>query len=228
MKRQIATAAVGRSSLRTAITTAIISLCSITADAADVASEKAGELYSIETRDLLGNHELSVSFGTLPLDAFDKGITLQGSYTYHFTHLIGWEIIGGTYSFNIDTGLESELDDRFEVSPEKEPRLLALLESNFVFKPLYGKLALINSSVATGEVYLVAGPVLGFLEGGSVPVGLDAGVGLRMFIGRYFSARLDIRDYILLPGFNSVENHLYLGLGLAITFGFGDESDDED
>ena len=48
-------------------------------------------------------------------------------------------------------------------------------------------------------------------------------LGIRMFLGRYFSVRFDIRDYMLLPGFSSVENNLYLSLGLGLTFGFADE-----
>ena len=195
---------------------------------ADVASEKGGELYSIEKRDLLGHHELSISIGTLPLDAFAKGLTLQGSYTYHFTQLIAWELVSGLYSFNFETGLERDLRDRFDVQPEQDPRLVALLASNFVFKPLYGKLAFINNTLLTAELFFVLGPALGFYEGGSVPFGVDYGAGLRFFVGKYFSVRFDIRDYLLLPDFSKVENNLYISLGLSLTFGFGDDTSEDD
>lgn len=196
--------------------------------AGDVASERGGELYSIEKRDLMGHHELSLLVGALPLDAFAKGLTLQGSYTYHFTHLIAWDLVSGTYSFNFETGLEEELRERFDVQPEKEPRLLAFVHSNFVLKPMYGKIALLNDKVATGEIFFVAGPCLGFYEGGAVPFGFDYGAGLRLFLGQYFSVRLDIRNYMLLPDFNSMENHLYLSLGLSLTFGFADKTAEEE
>ena len=40
-------------------------------------SEQGGELYSIERRNLLGSHEISAALGTLPVDAFAKGLTLH-------------------------------------------------------------------------------------------------------------------------------------------------------
>jgi outer membrane beta-barrel protein len=189
-------------------------------------TDQGGELYSIEKRDLMGSHELSVNVGTLPMDAFAKGLTLQGSYTYHFTNLYAWEIVGGLYSFNFDTGLKQELKDRFDVQPTELGELMAILNSNFVLKPLYGKLAITNDKVLTGELYFVLGYAHGFFSAAR-PAGIDFGVGLRMFLGKYFSLRLDIRDYMFLPEFKSVSNNLYLSLGLSLTFGFGEEQKEE-
>jgi len=192
---------------------------------ADV-SEQGGELYSIEKRNVLGNHELMFSLGTLPMDAFGKGLTLQGSYSYHFSQLIGWEIISGMWAFNFGTGLKQELKDRFDVQPTEVGELKWILSSNFIFKPLYGKYALTNDKLFSGEIFFVLGYCLGGFTA-AIPSGVDVGVGLRMFLGRYFSVRLDIRDYMFLPEFKSMDNNLYLGLGLGLTFGFGDEEEVE-
>lgn len=189
-------------------------------------TDQGGELYSIEKRDLMGSHEISLSVGTLPVNAFEKGLTLQGSYTYHFTHLIGWEIIGGLWSFNFGTPLDQELKERFTVKATPDPELQWILESNFVLKPLYGKFALTNDRLFTAEMFFVAG----YAQGGytaSIPSGLDVGAGLRMFLGRYFSLRFDIRDYMFFPGFNSMDNNLYISLGMSLTFGFSDEEKEE-
>lgn len=192
-------------------------------------SEKPGELYSIERRNVLGSHEISFLVGTLPKDAFGTGLTLQGSYTYHFSQLLAWEIVGGTYSFNLSTKLEDELQDRFEVKPERGRGVLeAMVHSNFVFKPLYGKVALLNDTLLTAELFLVVGPALGFFDDQSRPFGFDVGIGLRFFMGRYFSLRLDIRDYAFLPDFAEVDNHIYLSVGLSLTFGFAKDTDEED
>lgn len=199
------------------------------AEKAGAGSDKPGELYSIEKRDLMGSHEISVMIGTLPKDAFETGLTLQGSYTYHFTHLLAWEIIGGTYSFNLATPLETELSNRFDVKPERGRGVLeAMVHSNFVFKPLYGKLALLNDKLLTAEMYFVVGPALGFFDDQSRPFGLDIGVGLRFFLGRYFSLRLDLRDYAFLPEFKEIDNHLYLSFGLSLTFGFSKDASEEE
>ncbi|MCC6746253.1 MAG: outer membrane beta-barrel domain-containing protein [Deltaproteobacteria bacterium] len=212
---------IGRKTAAATILLSAVLLASAPASA-DVTSEQGGELYSIERRNLMGSHEISFLVGVLPMDAFAKGLTLQGAYTYHFSHLIAWEILGGTYSFNLDTGLEKHLKETFDVQPEKEGQLYAMLQSNFVFKPLYGKLALANDRLLATELFFEVGPALGFFTA-AIPVGFNAGVGLRFFLGKYFSLRFDIRDYLFLPDFKSVKNHLYLSLGLSLTFGFADE-----
>lgn len=206
---------------------ALLSLPS-TAWSADAGSEQGGELYSIEKRDLMGNHELAAMVGTLPMDAFGKGVTLHGSYTYHFNQLLAWEIIGGTYSFVIGTGLREELRDRFEAQPEEAGDLIGMINSNFVFKPLYGKIAWLNDVLLATELSFTAGPALGFFDDQSSPFGGNVGIGLRFFIGRYFSVRLDIRDYLFIPNFSNLSNHLYLALGIGLTFGFGDADTEED
>ena len=190
-------------------------------------SEQGGELYSIEKRDIMGSHELVLSLGTLPMDAFAKGFTLQGSYSYHFSQLIGWEIIGGMWSFNFGTGLKEELKDRFDVQPTEVGELKWIINSNFIFKPLYGKFALTNDKLFTGEMFFVAGYALGGFTA-AFPSGFDVGLALRMYLGRYFSIRLDVREYFFLPGFSSIDDQLFVSLGLALTFGFGEEKGEED
>jgi len=185
-------------------------------------TDQGGDLYSIEKRELMGSHELSVSVGVLPLNAFAKGVTLQGSYAYHFSQLLGWEIIGAMWSFNIDSGLREELKDRFDVKPTELGELQWIIESNLMFKPLYGKFVLANDKLLTGEMFFVLGYALGGYTSG-YPSGFDFGVGLRMFIGQHFSIRLDIRDYLFLP---DGENNLYISLGLSLTFGFGEEEEE--
>lgn len=187
---------------------------------------QGGELYSIEKRDLMGHHELMLSVGVLPMDAVATGLTLQGSYSYHFSHLIAWEIIGGTWSFNFDTGVEQRLKDEFLAQLIKEGELRWILHSNFVLKPLYGKFALTNDKLLSAEMYFV----LGYAQGGytaALPPGFDVGAGIRMFLGKYFSLRLDIRDYLFFLGTKEVKNNLFLSLGLSLTFGFGEEQKEE-
>lgn len=202
------------------LTLALIALMPQTGNA-DV-SEQGGELYSIEKRDIMGSHELNLSLGTLPMNAFDKGMTLAGSYSYHFSQLIGWEIVGGMWSFNFATGLDEEIKTEFDVQRTEEPELKWIINSNFIFKPLYGKLALINDKLFTGEMFFVLGYALAGYTA-AIPSGFDVGVALRMFLGRYFSVRLDIRDYMFLPDFKEVKNNLYISFGLSLTFGFGEE-----
>ena len=190
-------------------------------------SSQGGELHSIEKRDLMGRHELTATLGVLPMDAFFKGMSLYGSYTYHFDHLYAWEIVGGLWSFNFGTGLEKELKDKYQVQPTSAGELTWVLNSNFVFKPLYGKFALGNDKLFSAEMFFVAGPALAGYTA-ATPFGADLGAGIRMFMGRYFSMRFDVRDYMFFPNFNSMSNNLYVALGLSITFGFSDDKEKED
>ncbi len=188
--------------------------------------DQGGELFSIEKRDLLGSHELSVSLGSLPIDAFAKGVTLNGSYTYHFTHLWAWELVNGLWSFNIDTGLTRELKDEYDVQPTDLGELKWILNSNVIIKPMYGKFALTNDKLFTAEMFFTMGYALGGFTA-ALPSGVNMGVGLRMFLGKYFSARLDIRDYLFIPDFENLENHIFISLGLSLTFGFDDEQEED-
>ncbi len=188
--------------------------------------DQGGELFSIEKRDLLGSHELSISLGSLPIDAFAKGVTLNGSYTYHFTHLWAWELVNGLWSFNIDTGLTRELKDEYDVQPTDLGELKWILNSNVIIKPMYGKFALTNDKLFTAEMFFTMGYALGGFTA-ALPSGVNMGVGLRMFLGKYFSARLDIRDYLFIPDFENLENHIFVSLGLSLTFGFGDEQEED-
>jgi len=138
-----------------------------------------------------------------------------------------WEIVGGMWSFNFGTGLKEELKDRFDVQPTEVGELKWIINSNFIFKPLYGKFALTNDKLFTGEMFFVAGYALGGFTA-AFPSGFDVGLALRMYLGRYFSIRLDVREYFFLPGFSSIDDQLFVSLGLALTFGFGEQGEEED
>ena len=63
----------------------------------------------VQNRKHFGTHEFSLAVGTLPLDAFTKGVTLGGSYTIHFSERYAWEVGQFNYSFHVDTDLKDEL-----------------------------------------------------------------------------------------------------------------------
>jgi outer membrane beta-barrel protein len=148
-------------------------------------------------------HELKLSAGAMPLNAFQKGWTLSLSYTHHLNEYLAWELVQVTGALLTSTNLRESLIDQFAVPPEdfSAPRLM--LTTGLEVNPLYGKQALLNDGVShhalIGGVY--AGLVLGdrpsvadMLSDLRPAVGF--GLGYRLFIDETYSARLDLRDFL--------------------------------
>ena len=188
--------------------------------------EGGGTAIVIQNRKFKMAHEFTIEGGTVPLDAFFKGITLTGRYTLHFDDFNAWEIGAASYSFNIDTGLKDQLINNFGVQAEALPTLLVIADSNYVMKPFYGKLALFNRTLLYAELFLVAGATVTYWSDGSFRPGPDFGAGMRFFVTEWFSIRTDIRHSIVFNGLPvvdpnaTVDGILYLGLGASFNVGY--------
>lgn len=182
--------------------------------------------YAIQPRDYHLTHEFNFGIGVLPMNAFNAGITIGGGYTWHISPLWAWEIAQFQYVFNIDSGLKSSLLNNFQVQPTVVPSLDYFASSNLVFKPFYGKLAIVNRRVIHMEIFLAAGTGLGKYSNPSAALfSFDAGGGLRLFFDHHFSARLDVRDYSFVAG-SSLRNELFVALAVALTVG-GSEAQEQ-
>jgi len=173
---------------------------------------------AVQNRQHTGTHEFTAFVGTLPIDAFTKGLTFTGAYTIHFSNMWAWEVGQFTYSYGINTDL---YDDLASLPQPVEPTPFEVIKfyvtTGLVWKPIYGKLAVLNKKQVFGELYLgVYGgyakmtitdrPIAGF------------GGGFRVYLGSVASIRLDIRDYM---AFNAedIKNELWIALGLGLSFG---------
>jgi outer membrane beta-barrel protein len=194
---------------------------SSTASAEDDADEVA--TYAVQKRLFREGLELNASVGFLPLNAFYKGFTGGGTVTYHFTTTWGWEIAQAAYVFvSVNTGLESQLQNNFNVQPSQLTTPQFLGSTNLIFTPFYGKLAGLNHSVSHIELFFPLGPAIGRYENpGEFLYGLDLGLGIRWFLGTHTALRLEARDFLLTPGFSnfSLTQELFVALGLSIAFG---------
>lgn len=112
-------------------------------------------------------------------------------------------------------GLQSESDLNFQVRrstrvavPINEYQLAAHL--NFTYVPLYGKFAFLNEFIFEYDTYVVGG--VGFMRTRPIPVidpairtfdwdfrvAFNVGLGLRVFVARWFAVFAEIRDYMYL------------------------------
>ena len=186
--------------------------------------------YAVQSRLFRLGGELDVAAGFLPINAFNKGLTIGGAFTYHFSNAWAWEVINGNYVYKqLDTGLKTELLDNFNVQPTKIAAVELMLSSSVVLKPFYGKLAVFNRRVIHAEVSIPLGFTYArYTNPQSYPYGPNLGVIFRVFMGPHTSLRIDVRDNALSshwgydPRHWSWRNELLVSLGLAFAWG-GDE-----
>jgi outer membrane beta-barrel protein len=200
-----------------------VSLLLVLAPSVVFAEEDDADTYAVQNRKFRMKNEINLSGGVLPLNAFVKGITVGGGYTFHFTDAFAWEILDFHYAFGVETDLRRELLDNFQVQPTQIESINYFGSSNLVWKPFYGKFAAMNRSVLHGELYFMIGPAVArFLNPGAFRVGGDVGLGLRLHIVEHLSARLDVR-YMVFVRPPSVTSEMHISLGLAVSFGGGGE-----
>lgn len=179
---------------------------------------EAGRIIAVDMRPYRLVHEFAVSAGVLPLDALYTGFSLGGSYTLHFSDIWAWEAIDFHYSANVDTGLDVTLAERWSVAPTSNPEVQYLAATHAIVSPLFGKLALFNSSINYLETYFsLGGGVARFSDGFRPQVSF--GPGFRLFIGQRVSARLDIRSSLVPDIPSGVDHVLKITLGVAFNFG---------
>ncbi len=179
--------------------------------------ERRLEVMQNRKYDLL--HELALLGGGLPSDPYYKGLTGTVSYTLHFNHVLAWEVVQFTYSFNFDAKLKKELlrvaRSQGEEAPEF-PEIEWVTGSRLVLKPLYGKEALFNTEVVHLEVYLLGGPA--FLKRGgaaeSLAFGFDLGFGFRLWLAKWASFRVDLMELVYFLD-QKPEQALHLHAGIA-------------
>jgi outer membrane beta-barrel protein len=175
---------------------------------------------AVQNRLYDATHELTLFGGLLPLDAFTKGATLGGSYTLHFTPVVGWEVVQYLHSFPLHTSLRDELAV-FDLAPTPFEIVENLITSTFLFKPVYWKGAFLNRSILHGELILTAGGGYGwFTRSGRACVSL--GAGLRLYTNRLLSFRIDVRHLSFFNDsvFQDLDLHheLWTSLGVSLSF----------
>jgi outer membrane beta-barrel protein len=183
--------------------------------AADENQAEGLDKVAVQNRAHTITHEVSAWIGTLPLDAFKKGLTFSGAYSLHFTDLVAWEIGQFTYSYGIETDLNKELEN-LSVGPTPFEVVRYYVTSNLVIKPIYQKMAALNKALIYGELFLVVGGGYAWLTNSGRPV-VDVGAGMRVYAGSYVSFRIDIRDLMLITT-GDVQNELWIALAVCLGF----------
>ena len=187
------------------------------------ALENPGAVSAIQERRYRMHHELLLGVGVLPDDAFYKGLIGTVAYTYHFSDTFGWQVGRGSYSYNVQTGLRTQLERDFDVAPTAsayEDQVQWMVGSDLVWSPLYGKTAFLNSKVLHFEAFLLGGgTVVKINRADGFRPAANVGLGVRMFSGETLSFRLDVTNNVVFAGASRINNVLSVQLGTAFNFG---------
>ncbi|MHB8417151.1 MAG: outer membrane beta-barrel domain-containing protein [Myxococcales bacterium] len=188
--------------------------------AADEEVEDYGQVAAIQNREYRMGQELELGVAVLPNDAFYKGVAPELAYTFHFNDDWGLEV-RGAYSVDFNTNLESQLQ-QIQVGSTFSQETRGFLTGDVVWSPIYIKGTLTNTSVVHGELFFDIGggafeevPV-GGTGAGNFYAAPNLGAGLRFFLSKVFSLRLDVRDHLLLD--KNLDDVLEASLGISVNF----------
>ncbi|MFI5307434.1 MAG: outer membrane beta-barrel domain-containing protein, partial [Polyangiales bacterium] len=174
--------------------------------------EIAEEIYAVQRMYVVrsGRFELAPSMAFTVNDQFVSHPALAVGLNYWVSNVLA---IGASFLWH--QGFESESDLNLSVRrstrlavPITEYQLGAHL--NFTYVPIYGKFEMFNSSIFQWDSYLVGG--VGMMRTRPVAqidpavrqydfdwrVAFNVGIGLRVFVTRYFAIFGELRDYMYL------------------------------
>jgi outer membrane beta-barrel protein len=188
--------------------------------------EEVDKLPAVQNRLYRNEHEFNLGIGLLPIDSYYKGVTFTGGYAWHITDI--WAVEGHfSYLKNIKTSLRDKLENNFGIPTTRFAEILYYGEAGALFKPIYGKLSLLNKTLVYGEFYLSLAAIVARMNGGKktdehqkgkperMAFGGAPGFGIRGFINRYISVRFDFR-YMML--YSAGEGHFPLVITLSAGF----------
>jgi outer membrane beta-barrel protein len=185
-------------------------------------TEVAEEIYAVQRMYVLrnGRFELAPSLAFTVNDPYVSHPALAVGLNYWVTNVLA---VGASFLWY--QGIESESDLNFSVRrstrlavPITEYQLGAHL--NFTYVPIYGKFTMFNEAIFQWDSYLVGG--VGMMRTRPVAVvdpairsfdfdwrvAFNAGIGLRVFVTKYFTVFGELRDYIYLEKLENLEVEL--------------------
>jgi outer membrane beta-barrel protein len=193
------------------------------------------KVFAVQNRIFHRNHEIDLSVGYIADDEFFMVYPVSLGYTFSFNENWSWEVARLQYFFNQDRSLKNELIEDFGADLEyfSEPKYM--INTHLVFKPLYGKSAVMNRKVVNHETYFFVGPGVTqyekeFSNGDSETenaFNVSAGVGFRYFLSQRYCLNFEIRDIASFRDENT-ENNLYFGIGLGWRFNLSPRKVEED
>ena len=197
--------------------------------------DREEKVYAVQNRIFQRDHEIDLSAGYIADDDFNHVYPIGVGYTYHFNEHFSWEVGRFSYLVNQEKKLRKTLEEDFDVQPERFPEQQYMFHSHLVFKPLYGKSALLNRKVVNHEVYVFAGAGVVHYEWehstgkkeGEDAYSISLGLGMKYFISQRYCLNFELRDLINMRK-DATENNVYFAVGVGYRFNMAPRKVEED
>lgn len=178
--------------------------------------EEPARVSVVQKRQYTLRHEIALSGGFLPLDAFYKGVTVNAAYTFHFNDHFAWRVGRFAYNGSIPTGLTRQLQQQFGVLTTDFPQVQWLAGSDLQWNAFYGKTAFMNAFVLHLALFLTLGGDAVKTQTDVLPAA-NFGGGIRFFATEWLSLKLEATNHFVFgkKSFNIVDLQLALAVNLG-------------
>ncbi|MBN1832620.1 MAG: outer membrane beta-barrel domain-containing protein [Deltaproteobacteria bacterium] len=193
------------------------------------------KVYAVQNKLFHRYHEIDFLAGYAADDDFFHLYPLGIGYTYHLNEHLSWEVARVQYMFTQDKDLKETLESEFEVQPDEFSEPKYMIHTHAMFKPLYGKSAVLNRRIVNHEVYLLAGGGVvhyewnqssGETRSESV-FSISVGAGMRYFLSEHSCINIEIRDLVNFRE-SDTKNNVMLDVGFGLRFNLGERRVEED
>lgn len=163
-----------------------------------------------------GRHELSGMGGLYAADLLSSSYLLQGAYAFHVSEDFALEASVGYSRAHSELVDVFDRDTSFTALQLDTP--VYLYQGHLLWSFAYGKLRWFSGAISRFDMYFALG---GGVTDNQTADGLtlSGGLGLKVFFGSWFAARMDLRDQVMsqeLLGVSGIVNNLAATLGFSV------------
>ena len=198
-------------------------------DAKDDAKEEA-QIYAVQNRIFHRDHEVNFNLGYITNEDFYHSFPIGFGYIYNFSENYAWEVARAKYVVTTENDLKSDIEQNFGVTPSEFAKPTYMVYSHLMYKPFYGKNAVLNKGIINHETYLFAGagivnydwhypeghPLYHTNQSEMVP-SLSFGIGTKYFLNEKFCLNFEIHDRMNFRE-DGMKNRITLSVGLGFRF----------
>jgi len=164
----------------------------------------------------LNRHELTLQGGYYVSDLLDGTFIVGAAYTYHINEDVGIEASFGFSQVRSTVAKRLEQDRSVTVLPPADK--VYLVFTDLIWSPVHGKLRMFADTVLHFDIYGAAG--VGLIDNAtSLGAAGQFGLGSKLFLGRSWAIRLDVRDHVYkqqILSSTSYVNDISLTLGVSL------------